>query len=190
MANKYQRIIYEILGTRPIAFNPILAKITGSIPAGLLLSQLLYWYRKGKDKEWFYKTHVEITKETSLSRGEIDYAVKKLKQLKIIEVKVKGLPAKRYFKINLEHIDNKLSSCRKSCNKLQKIAQPVAENPATIHTDNTTDNTHIFSFTNYDVSKKNRSRKEDDVSEENVSDLNDLREVKDCRGKIIGYSLS
>jgi hypothetical protein len=92
--------LIELYKERPIAFNPRMAKISGSITAGLFLCQLLYWHEKGRDKEWVYKTIEEFKKETYLSRSEQDRAIKKWKGLKVLEVKVKGLPQKRHFCIN------------------------------------------------------------------------------------------
>lgn len=42
----YNTKLLEVLSIKPIAFNPLLAKVTGSVKAGLLLSQLLYWWKK------------------------------------------------------------------------------------------------------------------------------------------------
>lgn len=97
----YKKLL-QILSIKSIAFYPLLAKITGSIKAGLLLSQLLYWWEERDDKEWIYKTIDEIKEETALSRYEQDEAIKKLKKLNIIKVELKGIPAKRHFQINFQ----------------------------------------------------------------------------------------
>jgi len=102
--NKYQKILFGILNERPIAFNVGLARMLGSVKAGLLLSQLLWWHEKGNDREWTYKTMEEIKQETALSRKEQDGAIRILKKSKILEVMVKGLPAKRHFKIDFDKI--------------------------------------------------------------------------------------
>jgi hypothetical protein len=100
----YQKLVADILGTRPIAFNPGLAKITGSANAGLLLSQLLYWYKKGRNPEWFYKTVDELEEETTLTKRQQRTAIKKCKKLGLIDFKRMGIPAKRHFKIFPERI--------------------------------------------------------------------------------------
>lgn len=127
--NLNQRQFFEIIGEKPIAFNPAFARLTGSINAGLLLSQLLYWSDKGKDPEWFYKTIAEIQGETALTRSEQDTAIRKLKALGLIEVKVMGVPAKRHFRLSLSVLYKLV--CRFYANK-------NAENKQTI-TDITTD---------------------------------------------------
>ncbi len=45
-------VIAEMLD-RPIAFHPVLAKISGSVTAGLMLSQAVYWSncRSGNTKD-------------------------------------------------------------------------------------------------------------------------------------------
>ena len=68
--NETQKLIMNILGTKPIAFNADLAHALGSVNAGLLLSQLLFWDGKGDDPEWTYKTIKMIEGETGLSRRE------------------------------------------------------------------------------------------------------------------------
>lgn len=102
--NKYQKLILDIVSTRPIAFNPILAHALGCVKAGLFLSQLLFWWEKGDDPEWVYKTIEEIRKETALSRREQETAIRICKKYDLIETKLKRIPAKRHFKVKVENI--------------------------------------------------------------------------------------
>lgn len=101
----------KLIGIRPIAYNVWFTIMTGSVYAGLFLSQLLYWYGKGIKPGWVYKTIEGCYLETGLKRSQQDKAIKILTQMKILEKKRMGLPPKRYFKINLEvllkyHCDN------------------------------------------------------------------------------------
>jgi len=102
--NEYQKLIAGILGTKQIAFNPDLAKALGSINAGLFLSQLLYWWEKGKIANWIYKTAKEFQEETGLSKKEQLRAQKICVKKGLIEVKLAQIPAKRHFKINIDKI--------------------------------------------------------------------------------------
>jgi hypothetical protein len=104
--NKNQKLILEILGTRPIAFNASLAHAMGSAKAGLFLSQLLFWWEKGRDPDWIYKTIKEVQEETSLSRREQETAIKICEDNDLIVVKLRGIPAKRHFHIKMENIAN------------------------------------------------------------------------------------
>lgn len=94
----------KISNDKPILFIPILGRSLKSTKAGLFLSQLLFWYGKGKNKRWIYKTIEEMEKETTLSRKEQDTAITICKKYGLIETKLKGIPAKRNFYINFEAI--------------------------------------------------------------------------------------
>ncbi len=89
--------ILKLLNQRPIAYYPIYRQIAGSTTAGILLSQLMYWFSK-KDK--FYKTDMEIREETLLTEKELKTAKSKLKKLSFIEITREGIPAKTYYQIN------------------------------------------------------------------------------------------
>lgn len=100
----YNSTLIEILGAKPIAFNPMLAKLGKSATAGLFLSQFLFWKGKGRDKEWVYKTIKEFEEETSLTRSEQDRAIRKWKELGVLEVEKRGIPQKRHFRIDYEKL--------------------------------------------------------------------------------------
>lgn len=83
-----------------IPFYPILAKITKSIKAGLLLSYLINWNVKGNQSRVFFKTIDEIEQETTLTKSEQETVIKKLKKLNLIDFKKGSLPYIKRFKIN------------------------------------------------------------------------------------------
>ena len=112
--NEYQKLIAKTLSTRPIAFNPDLSRILSSVKAGLFLSQLLFWCGKGRDPKWIYKTVNEFKDETSLSKKEQSRAKKICVSKGVIEVKLKGTPAKRHFKINIDKIIELLKKSKSS----------------------------------------------------------------------------
>jgi len=87
-----------------ILFNPKLGEISGSANAGLFLSQLLFWWGKGRNPNSIYKTVNEIKKETCLTRRQQETAIRKWKELGVLTVKLRGIPPKRHFTINLEKL--------------------------------------------------------------------------------------
>ncbi|MDD5098126.1 MAG: hypothetical protein PHD31_00145 [Candidatus Pacebacteria bacterium] len=139
--NESQKIILETVGARPIAFNPILAHALGSVKAGLLLSQLLFWHGKGKDEKWTYKTAEEFRKETALSRKEQDGAIKICKKYNLISTKLKGIPAKRYFYLHLENIANLLKNYCSTLSKIDKQDCPKSKNKIVPEEQTITENT-------------------------------------------------
>jgi hypothetical protein len=94
---------------RPIAFHRCFVTITGSVTAALMLSQAVYWSKRSKDPEgWFYKTAEEWTEETGMVRSEIENARKRLKIAGFITEKLKGAPAKLFYRVNAEAVQQAL----------------------------------------------------------------------------------
>lgn len=91
--------LLKSLHQRPIAYYPLYRQITGSTTAGILLSQLMYWFSK---KEMFHKTDNDIMSETLLTKKELENAKKLIKKLDFINVARKGIPAKTYYEIDWE----------------------------------------------------------------------------------------
>ena len=89
--------VLKLLNHKPIAYYPIYRQITGSTTAGVVLSQLIYWFLK---KDEIYKTDNEIRKETYLTIDEFRSAKKKIKNLDFIAITKRGIPAKTYYKID------------------------------------------------------------------------------------------
>lgn len=106
--------LQTILGDRPIAYHPILAKIFSSATAGVYLSQLLYWSPRGSSGDgWFYKTQKEMEEETGLTRSEQDTARRKLVLAGIIEVVRRRVPATLHFRIQWEALQTSLQDFSK-----------------------------------------------------------------------------
>lgn len=93
---------------KPVLFNPGLGRISESAVAGLFMSQLLYWHKKGRNKEWVYKTINEFQKETCLTRSEQNRAIKKWEAMEILEVKRRSIPRRRFFRVDVEKIEKLL----------------------------------------------------------------------------------
>jgi hypothetical protein len=97
--------IQNVLGLldRPIAYHRIFAELGGSVTAGVFLSQAVYWSQRTTDPDgWFWKTQKEWHEETYLKRSEQEIARRELRAAGILEEKKKGVPAKLYFRVNLE----------------------------------------------------------------------------------------
>ena len=90
---------------RIIAFNPIFVDLTGSITAGLLLSQYL-WHAEMNDFEEFVMTDERIRRETKLGKYELIKAKQLLEPF--VEIIRRGIPAKTYIKVSLDKIVDKL----------------------------------------------------------------------------------
>lgn len=104
---------------------------------GELVSEYEYWRSRGElEGGWFYSTVENIEKNTSLSKHKQKKALENLQQAGVICYQRKGMPAKRYIKINedvLEEIllgkkvKNLTSSSQKVANKKSKFLTSRSE---------------------------------------------------------------
>ena len=93
-----------------VVVRPAFVKFTGSLEAGMLLSQLLYWRpRTGRSDDWFYKSDKELQEELCLSRRAVRNAKVVLRKLEIITTRTRranGAPVTHY-NINLDVLGRK-----------------------------------------------------------------------------------
>ena len=76
---------------------------------------MLYWHGLGKRKDGrIFKTIPEMQKETGLSRNNQDTAIAILVEMGVLEVVLKGVPAKRHFKLDLERLAEIIPSLSES----------------------------------------------------------------------------
>jgi len=97
-------------------FNVEVARYLGSINTAVLLNDMIDRFKYHRKKEelktlpnengyWFFYTKDLCEERTTLTRKEQDTCFKTLKKLGIIDQKVLGLPAKRYFRLNLDKLN-------------------------------------------------------------------------------------
>lgn len=83
-----------------ISFPVVYLKVTEDLNTALLLNQLVFWSDKSKQTDgFFYKTYGEWYEEICLSEYQVRRSVKKLKELNIVETKLKkanGSPTLHY----------------------------------------------------------------------------------------------
>jgi hypothetical protein len=105
-------IILSLLG-RHIAFHRRLVDLTDSVKAALLLSQSIYWTRRGRDVAqnggWFHKTTEQWTWETGLTPKEQRIARDALKNLALVDERRMGVPPRVHFRLQTEQLGNCLS---------------------------------------------------------------------------------
>ena len=132
MSKSDQTAFNKYFPKRGILYQPGFGIIFG-VNAGILLSQLLYWHGKGKKRPWTYKTIEDMYKETGLSITKQKLAIKVLVDNEVLEVKLKGVPATRHFKVNTQRLNEILPSLKKTC-KLDYPNPPnyYAQNKQTI----------------------------------------------------------
>lgn len=110
------------LHQRPISYYPIYRKITGSTTAGILLSQLMYWWSR-IDGDKFYKTDAEAMEETLLTADELRSAKTAMKGLSFIKITREGIPAKTFYEVDFNGLCEKIRSI--SQNKIREIPESL-----------------------------------------------------------------
>ena len=91
---------------RPIAYHRSFVGVTGSVNAAVMLSQAIYWSERTDDPDgWFWKTQEQWQEETGVSRYEQEGARKLLCKQGFWTEDRRGVPAKMYFKVDEEALD-------------------------------------------------------------------------------------
>ena len=118
---------------------------------------------------WFYQTIEKIGELTGLGRHKQDKIIKELIDLKILEQKNKGVPCKRYFKVNYEMIENLVFQNQQSSlsfsDKLdcQKKTNYSAENSQTSLSENSNNKEYIINNLNKKLNHKEHNKSCDDL---------------------------
>lgn len=95
-----------LLSSNYWVLNKTVVKIFG-LETAFLLSNFAEAETMMSDKEgWFYQTSDTVEEMTTLSRHKQDQCIKELEDKGILKKDLRGMPAKRYFKINYECLTN------------------------------------------------------------------------------------
>lgn len=80
---------------------------TFGLETAFLLSNFAEAEQMLADKEgWFYQTTETVEDMTTLSRHKQDQCIKQLEEMNVLKKDIRGMPAKRYFKIDYECLSN------------------------------------------------------------------------------------
>lgn len=167
MADFPQAPAWASILTRPIAFHPVFADITGSVKAAIMLSQAFYWQQRNEAGGWWFKTQQAWWHETRLTRREQDNARKVLRDLGFMHEKRAGVPAKLYFWVDFDAIGAKISSLHESA----KLSMAESANLRVAETANLDTTKPPITYESKDDSKR--------VSKETPSD-SDFAEFWGC----------
>ena len=97
-------LVSLIASNNYIVVNKQLARKFGleeAVMLGELASEMEYWQQRGELRDgYFYSTIENVKESTTLSDKRQRSALNALKEAGIVDVKLAGLPAKRYIRIN------------------------------------------------------------------------------------------
>lgn len=124
-----KKTLLKLLGDRPIAYHPTLARALNGVIEAVFVSQLLYWYDKGKlEDNWIWKTQAEWTTETGLTRSNQETARRNLIKLGILKEKRKGVPGKMHFQLDLDKLSDLLTMLDSDIVETQQSTMPGRDN--------------------------------------------------------------
>ncbi|BEO96359.1 hypothetical protein FNSP10_12190 [Fusobacterium nucleatum] len=118
---------------------------------------------------WFYQTIEKIGELTGLGRHKQDKIIKELIDLKILEQKNKGVPCKRYFKVNYQMIENLVfQNQQSSLSENGKLDCPKktnysVENSQTSLSENGNNKEYIINNLNKELNHKEHNKSCDDL---------------------------
>ena len=121
---------------------------------------------------WFYQTIEKIGELTGLGRHKQDKIIKELIDLKILEQKNKGVPCKRYFKVNYQMIENLVfQNQQSSLSENGKLDCPKktnysVENSQTSLSENGNNKEYIINNLNKELNHKEHNKSYDDCSDD------------------------
>ena len=97
--------LIDAMNDRPIAFNRHYVSLGCGINGALMLSQMVYWSKRTKDKNgYFYKTQDDWEQETGLTRREQETARKRLRELGFVSEHKHGVPCKVHFRVEYNNL--------------------------------------------------------------------------------------
>lgn len=113
--------IQSVLGAKTVSYNSLFAKAIRNVPAAVFLSQAIFWQEKAKFKNaldtveidsevYFAKTGAEWFDETGLTSEQQKTARKYLCGATILKEKLAGVPAKMYFRIDIDALVSGISA--------------------------------------------------------------------------------
>jgi len=99
------RALLDVLSRRTIAYHPDLALALGSVPAAVILSQLLYWHGKQADPDgWIKKTAAELEEETGVTERQQEVTRPALVESGLVEFQRRGIPAMPFYRVKHDKI--------------------------------------------------------------------------------------
>lgn len=105
--------LLKVLGKHYVVYYKVLAEITNSPKAALMLGHAMFmtrivmekqFNRKGSHEGWFYKTTDEWYLITGLTVREIESARKILTSMGILHERRQGMPAKLWYRVDLDKL--------------------------------------------------------------------------------------
>ena len=154
--------LFNELGQRPIAFHKIYAQITGSITAGLLLSQIVYWSKTKNHESEFYKRDKDFIEELGMSQYELGHAKKTLTTLEIIRITKRDIPAQSYYKLDISKLIDLITNFSLNTSSAETVELDKGK-PLNLIKGNPSTNSETYTETNTETTDKRITQLSDPI---------------------------
>ena len=167
------RILQLISTSNFITVNKDLIKVLGleeAILLGELASEYDFWNNKNEIEDgYFYSTIENIEEKTTLTAYKQRKCLETLKNKGIIDIQIRGIPAKRYIKINEEKVIEIFN------NKLLKNLTTGCKKTSQLEVKKLNGNNNII---NNNINENIKERKKETNYDSIISEFNFSEEVK------------
>ena len=180
-------IISLIASNNYIVVNKEVLQKLGVYPAimlGELAGEYNYFSKTGELVDgMFYSTIENIQNNTTLSRHQQTEAISKLKELEILEVVVKGIPAKRFFKLNenklIEMFASEKDVANQNAKNLHTGMSEIDKQASKKLTGNNNNNSNKKNSNNFKKERKNEKKPTnyDSIINESIQDESVKQEI-------------
>jgi hypothetical protein len=121
-----RQALKAIVGSEVVTLFPALGKIGGSLTAGIMLSQAVYWTEVDADSEgWFQRTEAQWQKATTMTISEQEGARAKLVAKGLLEIDRRGIPARLHYRLCWDAIVTAVAALRPSDSGSAETAEQV-----------------------------------------------------------------
>lgn len=155
--------------------------IDGALLFGELLSEYDYYLEHDQltDDDCFFSKAENIENNISMSAYRQREAIKTLKSYGLVDVELRGVPAKNYYRLNISNIQDFLNSDVKNFDNkiLTTVSSEKLLDPDVKNFDNSYKNNNIEKINNICVSEVKKEAKQKDVK--NLSPLKALEVYKE-----------
>lgn len=104
MLGESMSVLERLFGRGNVTYHVAVAEALDSIAAAILAEQIAFWQAQSEDG-WAFRTQEQIQEYTGMKRDARDGARKRLKQRGVLEEKLEGVPARLFYRLDLDALE-------------------------------------------------------------------------------------
>ena len=117
----------KLLGKGNVTYHIAVAEAMNSVAAAIFLEQIAFWQARSEDG-WAFRSVEQIQEYTGLKKDAQQGARRILMKAGVLEEDLRGMPARMYYRVDLDTVANKLAGTRQ---QVDETLQHAGGNPPT-----------------------------------------------------------